>query len=83
MNGGAVSDGLTTVANELSSYLDEVTASILSSLSDVDLLAELGECEALRRRWSVVDAGLVAELERRSLAGRLATPSTSALLGCR
>lgn len=80
MNGGAVSQGLIEAAKGLSSYLDEITAGVLSSLPDVDLLAELRDCEALRRRWSMVDAGLVAELERRSLAGRLATPSTSALL---
>jgi hypothetical protein len=80
MNGGAVSGGLTEAANGLSFYLGDVSAGVLSSLSDGDLLAELRECEALRRRWLMVDAALVAELERRSFAGRLAMPSTSTLL---
>lgn len=80
MSGGVASVPLTAAANGLLSYVEAVSAGSLGSQSDADLLAEVREAEALRRRWAVVDAALIAELEGRSLAGRLAMPSTSVLL---
>ncbi len=49
-------------------------------MSDADVLAELRELESARRRLAVIDHALIVELDRRGLAGRLVTGSTSALL---
>ncbi len=77
---GTASAALADVAGELSSYLRDVSAGLFGKLTDADVLAELREFEALRRRLAVVDHALVAELGRRGLAGRLVLGSTSALL---
>lgn len=77
---GMTSAALADVAGGLSSYLGDVSAGLLGKLTDADVLAELREFEALRRRLAVVDHALVAELGRRGLAGRLVLGSTSALL---
>lgn len=77
---GRPSAPLTDVADAFSRYLAEVAADLFGKLTDAHVLAELREFEALRRRLAVVDHALVAELERRALAGRLAVTSTPALL---
>lgn len=77
---GVASASLADVVGELSSYLGDVSVGLLGKLTDADVLAELREFEALRRRLAVVDHALVAELGRRALAGRLVLRSTSALL---
>lgn len=77
---GMASGALTDVIGELSCYLGDVLAGLFDKLSDADVLAELQEFEALRRRLAVIDHALVAELARRALAGRLVVGSTSQLL---
>ncbi len=52
----------------------------VSRVADADVLAELRELETLRRRLAIADHALIAELDRRGLAGRLVMPSTSAVL---
>ncbi|HEY0166528.1 MAG TPA: DUF222 domain-containing protein, partial [Jatrophihabitans sp.] len=49
-------------------------------MSDADVLAELRELEVLRRRLAALDHALIAEVDRRGLAGQLVLPTTSALL---
>lgn len=49
-------------------------------MSDADVLTELRELELLRRRLATIDHALIAELDRRAIAGRLAMPTTSAVL---
>ncbi|MBV9823037.1 MAG: DUF222 domain-containing protein [Actinobacteria bacterium] len=44
------------------------------------MLAELRELEVARRRLAAADHALIAEIDRRGLAGRLVLPSTSSLL---
>lgn len=77
---GVASAPLAGVVGELAAYLGDVSAGLLGKLTDADVLAELREFEALRRRLAVIDHALVAELERRALAGRLVLGSTSVLL---
>ncbi|HST47908.1 HNH endonuclease signature motif containing protein [Jatrophihabitans sp.] len=77
---GQPSAPLREVVGELSRYLADVTADLFGKLTDADVLAELQEFESLRRRLAVVDHALVAELDRRALAGRLVVASTSTLL---
>lgn len=80
LHGGAMSAGLQQAAAAVDGYLDELSAGLLSSLSDADVLAELREHEALRRCCVVADHHLIAELERRGIAGQVCVPSTAALL---
>lgn len=78
---GQSSDSLRAVVGELGCYLTDIAVDLFGKLTDADVLAELREFEALRRRLAVVvDHVLVAELGRRALAGRLAMSSTPALL---
>jgi hypothetical protein len=62
------------------SFLGAVADGALGRAGDADVLAEIRGLEALRRRLATADHALVAELDRRGLAGVLAMPSTSALL---
>jgi len=77
---GQASASLGDVEAELSRYLADVSADLFGKLTDADVLAEVREFESLRRRLAVVDHALVAELERRALAGRLVVASTAGLL---
>jgi hypothetical protein len=77
---GQASAPLRDVVGELSCYLDDVSVDLLGKLTDADVLAELQQFEVLRRRLAVIDHALIAELDRRALAGRLVMASTSALL---
>jgi Domain of unknown function (DUF222)/HNH endonuclease len=77
---GVVSAPLTDVVSELSCYLGDVSAGLFGKLGDADVLAELREFEALRRRLAVIDHALIAECERRSLPARTVLGSTSTLL---
>jgi hypothetical protein len=73
---------VTDQGGRLSAAVDGYLAGLgeLSRAADADVLAELRELEALRRRLAVADHALIAELDRRGLAGRLVMPSTSAVL---
>ena len=59
---GQPSAPLAGVAGELSRYVADVAVDLFGKLTDADVLAELREFEALRRRLAVVDHALVAEL---------------------
>jgi len=78
--GGAATTGLAALSHAAYGYVSSVGNGELSQLSDADVLAELRELEALRRRLAVADHALIGELDRRGLAGRLVTGSTAALL---
>jgi hypothetical protein len=79
IDGGAA--GVTvSLSAAVDSFLTEAADGALGRASDADLLAEVRELEALRRRLATADHALVTELDRRGLAGVLAMPSTSALL---
>jgi hypothetical protein len=73
---------VTSETDRLSAAGDGYLAALdgMSRVADADLLAELRELEKLRRRLAIADHTLIAELDRRGLAGRLAMPSTSAVL---
>jgi hypothetical protein len=77
---GRESAALGDLSSALSGYHSDLSADLLGTLSDADLLAELREFEVLRRRLAVVDHALIAELGRRALPGRLVLSSTAALL---
>jgi hypothetical protein len=79
IDGGAAAVVL-PLAAAVDCLLGEVAGGGFGRLSDADVLAEVRELEVLRRRLASADHALVAELDRRSLAGVLAMPSTSALL---
>lgn len=68
--------------NQLSAAVNGYLVALtrVSSVADADVLAELRELEKLRRRLATADHTLIAELDRRGLAGRLVMPSTSAVL---
>jgi len=68
------------LAAAVDSFLAEVAAGAVTRLSDADVLAEVRGLEVLRRRLSVADHALVAELDRRGLAATLAMKTTSGLL---
>ncbi|HEY0167869.1 MAG TPA: DUF222 domain-containing protein [Jatrophihabitans sp.] len=79
LHSGAVSAELASSLNAVRVYLHSI-ADVLSRVSDADVLAELRELEVLRRRLAAVDHTLIAELDRRAIAGRLTMPTTSAVL---
>lgn len=78
--GGAVTAVLIALSAAVHGYLDAVATGELNRVSDADVLTELRELEATRRRLAFVDSALISELERRGLAGRLVMGSTAALL---
>ena len=79
IDGGAAAVVL-PLAAAVDSFLAEVAAGAVTRLSDADVLAEVRGLELLRRRLSVADHALVAELDRRGLAATLAMKTTSGLL---
>jgi hypothetical protein len=80
LHGGRATAGLVAVDAACSDYLAQVSVGGYRALSDADLLAELRTRESLMRRQAVADHALLAELDRRGIAGRLSMPSTAALL---
>lgn len=76
----SASRGLVAFSAAASGYVEGVADGELDQLSDKCLLEELRELEMLRRRLAVADSALIAQLDRRGLAGRLVVPSTAALL---
>lgn len=81
----ALQDGDATAALALlsaavSCYVQDVAAGSLDQLSDDEVLTELRELEILRRSLAVADSALIAQLDRRGLAGRLVMSSTAAVL---
>jgi hypothetical protein len=77
---GRVTAGLGLLSAAVPGYLQSIDAGDLDRLSDADVLAELRELEGLRRRLAVADSALIAQLDRRGLAGRLVMSSTAAVL---
>lgn len=80
LHSGAASAGLVALSAAVQGYLDDIGSGGLGRVSDADVLAELRELEVVRRRLAVADHALIAELDRRGLAGRLVAPSTEAVL---
>jgi hypothetical protein len=80
LHDGRATAELAAVEAACSDYLAEVTAGGYQALSDADLLAELRTRESLMRRQAIADHALLAEIDRRGIAGRLSMPSTAALL---
>jgi hypothetical protein len=77
---GAATDSLAALTAVSDGYLSEVAAGLYTTVPDAVLLAELRERETLLRRQAIADHALLAELEHRGIAGRLAMPSVKALL---
>jgi hypothetical protein len=80
LQGGEVTAGLAELDAAVHGYLASVTTGAIGLVSDADVLTELRELEALRRRLAVADHALIGELDRRGLAGRLVMGSTAAVL---
>src|ERR1700712_5339032 len=80
LHGGAASEACDSLADAGTRYLAEVSGGLFARGSDADLLAELRARETILRRQVVADHALLAEIERRGIAGRLSVPSTAALL---
>ncbi|HEX8095780.1 MAG TPA: DUF222 domain-containing protein, partial [Jatrophihabitans sp.] len=77
---GQASSAHAMLSAAVAGYLQPIATGSLTQLSDTAVLAELRELEMLRRTLAVADQALIAEIDRRGLAGRLVMPSTSAVL---
>lgn len=73
---GVLAERVTAVA----AALDALLAEDLAAASDEAVLAAAREVECARRRLASFDLPLVAELDRRSVAGRELAPSVAAFL---
>lgn len=80
LHGGTVSEACTSLVHSGARYLAEVSGGLFGRASEAELLAELRAREAIFRQQATADHALLAEIDRRGIAGRLSLPSTAALL---
>ena len=80
LEAGAPSAALSASAAANESYLNDIALGLVVKLSDADLLAEIQELEFQTRSMLTASHALLAQVEQRGLARRVAATSTSALL---